>query len=104
MSTGILLLTDELDVAGFTDRAKALDYDSLWLLNSGPSTRSSRSRGQPNTPTRCSWGLDSPAGAVRDQFDVLAGLNVVDEPLVVIPNGVSQPMETRTVETLGPDA
>ena len=34
MSTGILLLTDELDVAGFTDRAEALDYDSLWLLNS----------------------------------------------------------------------
>jgi hypothetical protein len=41
---------------------------------------------------------------VRDQLDALAGLDVVDEPLVVVPNGVSQSMKTRTVETLGPDA
>lgn len=49
-------------------------------------------------------GLAGRAGAVRDQLDALAGLDVVDEPLVVVPNGVSQPMKTRTVETLGPDA
>jgi len=49
-------------------------------------------------------GLASRAGAIRDQLGALAGLDVVDEPLVVIPNSVSQSMEARTVEALGPDA
>ncbi|ERH10098.1 MAG: hypothetical protein J07HX64_01867 [halophilic archaeon J07HX64] len=49
-------------------------------------------------------GLAGRAGAVRDQLDALARLDVVDEPLVVSPNGVSQSMKTRTVEALGPDA
>jgi len=49
-------------------------------------------------------GLAGRAGAVRDQLDALAGLDVVDEPLVVIPSGVSHSMKVRTVETFGTDA
>jgi hypothetical protein len=31
MPTGILLPTDELDVAGFAERVETLGYDSLWV-------------------------------------------------------------------------
>lgn len=31
MPTGLLLSTDELDVAEFASRAEALGYDSLWV-------------------------------------------------------------------------
>jgi hypothetical protein len=69
-----------------------------------PGVQATATRPGTTSPTRWSRTSDPPAGPVRDQFDSLAGLDVVDEPLVVVPNGVSQPMKTRTVETLGPDA
>jgi 5,10-methylenetetrahydromethanopterin reductase len=48
-------------------------------------------------------GLAGTPADVQAQLDELAGLDVVDEPLVVIPNGVPQAMKQRTVEALGPD-
>jgi len=48
-------------------------------------------------------GLAGTAADVRAQLADLAALDVVDEPLVVIPNGVSQAMKERTVEALGPE-
>jgi 5,10-methylenetetrahydromethanopterin reductase len=49
-------------------------------------------------------GLAGTAADVQAQLDEVAGLDVVDEPLIVIPNGVPQAMKERTVEALGPDA
>jgi 5,10-methylenetetrahydromethanopterin reductase len=49
-------------------------------------------------------GLAGTVPEVRAQLADLAALDVVDEPLVVIPNGVPQAMKRRTVEALGPDA
>ena len=106
MPTGILLLTDELDVAGFAHRAEALGYDSLWVSELWTlDAFVALTRTTEHTDEMvAALGLTSRAGAIRDQLGALAGLDVVDEPLVVIPNGVSQSMGTRTVEALGPDA
>jgi len=47
-------------------------------------------------------GVAGTADEARAQLDAVAALDVVDEPLVVIPGGVPQPMKERTVEALGP--
>ena len=39
----------------------------------------------------------------REQLAEVATIDVVDEPLVVVPAGVSQRLKTQTVRTLGPD-
>jgi hypothetical protein len=106
MPTGILLLTDGLDVAGFTDCAETLGYDSLWVSELWTlDAFVALTRTTEHTDEMVAdLGLASRAGAIRDQLGALAGLDVVDEPLVVIPNSVSQSMEARTVEALGPDA
>jgi len=44
----------------------------------------------------------TPADA-REQFEAIAGLDVVDEPLVVIPDGTPDAMAEQTVEALAPD-
>jgi 5,10-methylenetetrahydromethanopterin reductase len=48
-------------------------------------------------------GLAGTADDARAQLAAVAQLDVVDEPLVVIPNGVPQSMKKRTVEALAPD-
>lgn len=39
----------------------------------------------------------------RDQLDELAAMDVVDEPLVVLPSGITQEMKTDTIEALAPE-
>ena len=38
----------------------------------------------------------------REQFDGVAALDIIDEPIVVIPSGASDEVADRTVETLAP--
>ncbi|MFT4946772.1 MAG: 5,10-methylenetetrahydromethanopterin reductase [Natronomonas sp.] len=47
-------------------------------------------------------GVSGTPAAARDQFESVASLAVVDDPLVVVPNGTSQDIKERTIDALSP--
>lgn len=49
-------------------------------------------------------GVAGTPAQAREQLTDLATLDVVDEPLVVIPNGASQQLKEQTIEALAPNA
>jgi len=48
-------------------------------------------------------GVAGTPAQTREQLAEVAAIEVVDEPLVVVPTGVSQPLKEQTVTALGPD-
>jgi len=47
-------------------------------------------------------GIAGTPTQARDQFEQIASMEVIDEPLLVIPNGTPQKIKERTVKTLRP--
>ena len=48
-------------------------------------------------------GIAGTPDEAREQFAEIAGLDVIDEPLIVVPDGTPQDVKELTVETLAPD-
>ena len=48
-------------------------------------------------------GVAGTPAAARERFDRIASLDIVDEPLVTIPDGTPQDVKKQTVETLAPE-
>jgi hypothetical protein len=48
-------------------------------------------------------GAAGTPGDAREQLETVRDLAVVDEPVVVVPNGVDESMAERTVEALAPE-
>jgi alkanesulfonate monooxygenase SsuD/methylene tetrahydromethanopterin reductase-like flavin-dependent oxidoreductase (luciferase family) len=48
-------------------------------------------------------GVAGTPAQARDQFDEIARLDAIDEPLVVIPDGIDDRMRTQTVDALAPE-
>ncbi|MXR50731.1 LLM class flavin-dependent oxidoreductase [Halovenus sp. WSH3] len=47
-------------------------------------------------------GVAGTPSEANEQFDRLASMDVIDDPLVVIPNGTAQEIKTQTIEALSP--
>ena len=48
-------------------------------------------------------GVAGTPAEAREQFDAIASIDVIDEPLVVVPTGAAEDIKARTVEALSPD-
>ena len=48
-------------------------------------------------------GVAGTPAEAREQFDEMASIDVIDEPLVVVPTGAAEEIKERTVEALSPD-
>jgi alkanesulfonate monooxygenase SsuD/methylene tetrahydromethanopterin reductase-like flavin-dependent oxidoreductase (luciferase family) len=61
-----------------------------------------RARGEVTEEMVDALGVSGTPAAAREQFDAVASMAVVDDPLVVIPNGTPQDIKERTIDALHP--
>lgn len=48
-------------------------------------------------------GIAGTPAQAREQFDTIASLDIIDEPLIVVPEGTPQDVKEQTIESLSPE-